>query len=98
MSEVNQTGLMESVINEHIKREFLNKPGFVLKNDTPLLESGILTSLTLIKLVLFIEQRYGITVDAEELIPDNFQTIDTICKYFRSKSSEKISGASADSK
>ena len=75
---------MESVLNDYISRELVSKPELLpLKNDTPLLETGILDSLSM--LVLFLEQHFGIVVDAEELIPEHFQTIDAICTYLRTE-------------
>jgi acyl carrier protein len=77
---------MESAISAYISREIVSKPELLpLENHTPLLESGILDSLSLLKLVLFLEQQFGVVVAPEELIPDNFGTIDTICGYLRDK-------------
>jgi acyl carrier protein len=77
---------MESVLNDYISRELVSKPELLpLKNDTPLLETGILDSLSMLKLVLFLEQHFGIVVDAEELIPEHFQTVDAICTYLRTE-------------
>ena len=73
---------MESVINDYISRELVSKPELLpLKNDTPLLETGILDSLSVLKLVLFLEQQFGIVVAPEELIPENFETVEAICTY-----------------
>lgn len=73
---------MESVINAYISRELANKPELLpLKNDTSLLESGILDSLSLLKLVLFLEEQFGVAVGAEDLVPENFETINAICAY-----------------
>lgn len=76
---------MESLINAYISRELIRKPEFQLKNDTPLLESKIIDSIALLKLVIFLEKQFGLVLDPEELIPENFKTIDVICIYVRSK-------------
>jgi len=65
----------------------MSKPESNLKNDTLLFESGILDSLSLLKLVLFLEKQFGVVVPAEELVPDNFKSVDAICVYLRSKRS-----------
>lgn len=73
---------MKSVINEYISRELVDKPELLpLKHDTPLLESGILDSLSVLKLVLFLEEQFGVVVAPEDLIPENFETVDAICAY-----------------
>jgi len=77
---------MESLINAYIIRELVSKPkSLPLKNDTLLFESGILDSLSLLKLVLFLEQQFGVKVPPEDMVPENFKSIDAICTYFRSK-------------
>jgi acyl carrier protein len=77
---------MESVINTYISRELVGKPELLpLKDDSSLLESGILDSLSVLKLVLFLEQQFGIVVAPEELIPENFETVDAICAYIRTQ-------------
>ena len=77
---------MESVINDYISRELVTKPELLpLKNDTPLLESDILDSLQILRLVLFLEEQFNISVDDFEVLPENFETVDIICAYLRSQ-------------
>ena len=77
---------MESVINDYISRELVSKPELLpLKNDTPLLETDTLDSLSVLRLVLFLEQQFSIVVAPEELIPENFETVEAICAYLRAQ-------------
>lgn len=77
---------MESVLNTYISRELVSRPVLLpLNNDTPLLESGILDSLALLRLLVFIEEKFDILVEDFELLPENFNTIDSICAYLRSR-------------
>lgn len=46
-----------------------------LKDDTPLVTSGILDSLSTVMLVTHLEERYGIQVEAHEASVDNLNTI-----------------------
>ena len=83
---------MESIINDYITRDLVNKPELLpLRNDTPLLESGILDSLALLSLLLFLEKQFAISVDNFEVIPENFCTIDAICTYVRSLQAQQAS-------
>jgi len=84
MSESSKDASMQSLIIAQIS-QMTKKPASTLKNDTLLLETGILDSLSLLKLVLFSEKQFGVSVPAEELVPDNFKTIDAMCVYLRSK-------------
>ena len=52
-----------------------------IKGSDALLESGILDSLGILDLVTFLEQEFSITIADDELVPDNFQTIDGIVAF-----------------
>ncbi len=77
---------MESIINDYITCELISNPELhPLKNDTPLLESDILDSISVLELVVFLEKQFGVIVASEDLTLENFETVDTICAYLRSK-------------
>jgi acyl carrier protein len=50
-------------------------------NERSLLEAGILDSLGVLALVSFIEGRYGIGISDDELLPENFDSIDAIATF-----------------
>jgi acyl carrier protein len=82
---------MESVIIAYISRELIRKPELLpLKNDTPLWESGILDSLSLLKLLVFLEKGFKVPLDEFELIPENFNTVHAICTYIRSWQASRV--------
>ena len=75
---------METIINDYISRELVPDAALLpLANDTSLLESGILDSLSLLRLVVFLEERFGITMGDADLLPENFDSVNTICAYLR---------------
>ena len=77
---------MEAVINDYISREFVQDATLLpLGNATSLLETGILDSLSLLRLVVFIQERFGISVDDVDLVPENFDSVDAICAYLRTR-------------
>jgi acyl carrier protein len=77
---------LEAVINEYISREFVQDPRLLpLGNATSLLETGILDSLGLLRLVVFLQERFGVALDDVDLVPENFDSIDAICAYARSR-------------
>ena len=76
---------METIINDFISRELVQDPALLpLANDTPLLESGILDSLGLLRLVVFLEEQFGITIGDADLLPEKFASVNTICATFYS--------------
>jgi acyl carrier protein len=87
---------MESVINDYISREIVQDPAVLpLSNDTSLLEGGILDSLSLLRLVVFLEERFKITVGEADLLPENFETVNSICSYLRAREPGKQGAAHA---
>lgn len=77
---------MESAINEYISSELITHPELLpLENNTPLLASGILDSLSILKLVLYLDKQFGVEVPPEDVLPENFETIDAICAYLHTR-------------
>jgi acyl carrier protein len=82
---------METVINDYVSRELVQDPALLpLANATSLLETGILDSLGLLRLVVFIQERFAITVDDVDLIPENFDSVDAISAYLRSRDGGRV--------
>jgi acyl carrier protein len=80
------TDNMEDKIRQFILTEFLprEKPEN-LHNDTPLRTSGVLDSVATLRLVTFVEEEFGIRVEAHEASVENFDTIDSIAAFVQSK-------------
>lgn len=51
-----------------------------LEPDEDLLEQGIIDSLGLMKLIAFMEKTFGIKIIDEEIVPENFQCLDSMVK------------------
>ena len=56
-----------------------------LRDDTPLRTSGILDSLATLALISFLEQQYGIEVEAHETDVDNFDRIQDMVAFVERK-------------
>lgn len=76
----------KQTVKDYILKEFLpgEKPE-QLTDSTPLITGGILDSLTTLKLVSFLEDQYGIQIEAHEADVDNLNTIDKIANLVHSK-------------
>lgn len=82
---------METVIKDFISQELVRDAALLpVEGETLLLESGILDSLSLLQLVVFLEGRFGITVGDADLLPENFASVNTICAYLRARQPEKL--------
>jgi methoxymalonate biosynthesis acyl carrier protein len=56
-----------------------------IRDDEALIEGGLLTSLQTVELVLFLDEHFGIEVDDDEFVEDNFQTVEAIARLVQSK-------------
>ena len=67
------------VIKQFIAKELLSQsdPG-TLGDQDPLIESGIIDSFGIMSLIAFVEKEFGIHLESDELVPDNFETIAAI--------------------
>jgi acyl carrier protein len=73
-------------VKEYILREFL--PGEnpdELSDSTPLITGGILDSLATLKLVQFLEETYGIQIEAHEADVEHLNTITSIASLVHAK-------------
>jgi acyl carrier protein len=78
-------------INVQVRKFILDKFPLArkqqIKDSDPLLESGVLDSLGVLDLVSFVELEFSVHVADDELVPENFQTIDRIVAFIENKSS-----------
>ncbi len=73
---------------EQIKNFILSEFVFDRKEidaNEDLLSNGILDSSGVLQLVFFMEKNYGFRVDDEEIVPDNFQSIDSLTRFIQRK-------------
>ena len=76
----------EQSINQFIQSELVSdRTEDNLSNTDNLIESGILDSLGIIKLITYLEESYSIKVTDEELSIENFETIEAISRFLRNK-------------
>ena len=50
-----------------------------------LLETGVLDSLGILDVVQFIETEFGLHIDDDELLPENFQSIQNLSEFVQKK-------------
>jgi acyl carrier protein len=85
---------LEAVINDYISRELVQDAALLpVANAMSLLETGILDSLSLLRLVLFVQERFGVVVDEVDLVPEHFASVDAICAYLRSRAEGRAAQA-----
>ena len=81
----------QEVIRDYIFKEmYFNGDEGKLEYDTPLL-GDVIDSMGLQMLLPFLETEFDLTIPDDELLPDNFETINSVCLLL-----ERIQGEERD--
>lgn len=81
-----QTDEIVQAVKTFILDEFLpGEPAENLTGDTPLISGGILDSIATLKLVMFLEERFGIALAAHEVDKQYLDTLNDIAKLLEAK-------------
>jgi acyl carrier protein len=81
---------LKSKVKDYILREFL--PGEsrdALTDSTPLISGGILDSIATLKLVSFLEESFGIALEAHDVDAEHLDTLDKIADLVKARTSAK---------
>ncbi|MBR3770982.1 MAG: acyl carrier protein [Clostridium sp.] len=73
---------IEQVIKEYLLENFLfGYEENEISEKSSLLDMGILDSTGIMEIVSFLEQKFGIKVKDEDIIPSNLESLDAISNY-----------------
>ncbi|WP_270166466.1 acyl carrier protein [Paenibacillus sp. SYP-B4298] len=74
--------LTPQMIKTMMIRERLLNEGQQVHEEDDLVRNGMIDSIGIIKLVLAVEQAYGLKVEVEDILKDDFRTVGAIVDYF----------------
>lgn len=83
-----QTTDIEHEIRSFLTEKFLFGRSDALNNDTPLL-GNVIDSQGVIELIMFVQDRFGIAVDDEEVTTDNFASLKSTVAFIEAKLRER---------
>lgn len=72
---------VEQPILDYISAVVAESGGIPVTRETPLLEAGVLDSINLVRLVQFLEERFGISIPEGDLGEELFQSPATVSAY-----------------
>lgn len=76
----------EEIIRNHIAKNILfNDKGYPYSDEASFVEEGIIDSMNVMELILFVEENFGVEVADEEIIPENFNSVRKMADYIRQK-------------
>jgi acyl carrier protein len=70
-----------SSIKNFIRTELIYDDEKDFDENTNLIERGIVDSMSLVRLISFIEENYGIQVQDEDIVPENFSSLKKISSF-----------------
>jgi acyl carrier protein len=77
--------IIEEEVRQFIATDYLLGRADGLTDGTSFLQEGILDSTGVLQLITFLEKRYGIRVEDEEVVPENLDSISCVSCYVRRK-------------
>lgn len=73
---------VKAAIRQFLSKHFRN---YDLQDNEDIFSLGFVNSLFAMKLILFVEQTYNVTIEDEDLDIDNFRTIDALSNLIQRK-------------
>ena len=77
---------VSAVLKDYIREELMNGANDDLDESENLLAAGIIDSLGILRLVSFVEEKFGIEVPDEDVTIDNFQSVKSMTDYVAAQS------------
>jgi acyl carrier protein len=66
------------ILRAYLAEQILQDPSVMIELDTPLLEWGLLNSLSTVQIIGFIRERFQVDVPHEEVVGGNFRDLGSI--------------------
>lgn len=77
---------IEDTVENFIVSELLfGNDTLKLDPEQDLIESGLLDSVAVLRLILFIEEQFGVHVEDGEVLPDNFRSVNLVKSFVQGK-------------
>jgi acyl carrier protein len=77
---------VEEMIRKYIAENILfSGNGYPYSDDASFLNEGIIDSMNVLELVMFVEEKLGVSVADQDIVPDNFDSVTRLAAYIRSK-------------
>jgi acyl carrier protein len=72
-------------VRKFVVENFLFGDGSGLEEGTSFLDSGIIDSTGILELVTYLEEAFEVTVEDDEIVPENLGSIANIASYLKRK-------------
>ena len=69
---------IEDILKKFIMEEIVSDNSMNLGSEDSLIEAGVIDSLGIMKMLAFLNERFSVSIEDQEVIPENFETIKAI--------------------
>ena len=76
---------MKEEIRAYLLEHRANPDVTRVEDGESLLDAGVIDSMSMVDLIAHLESAYGISVDEDDMIPENFDTLNAIVAYVEQK-------------
>ncbi len=73
--------ITESIREFILKNYLFTTDGSALRDDVSLMQTGVIDSTGVLELIFFLEEKFGIKVADEEMVPENLDSVTAISGF-----------------
>jgi len=82
---------MQHELRKFIQENFMfGLENIELSGDDSLIGKGLIDSSGVLELIAFLEQKYAITIEDSELVPENLDSINALTRFIETKTKTRI--------
>jgi acyl carrier protein len=82
---MNNNGINETIRSYIADNILYSNKGFPYSDDTSFLENGIIDSMNIMEIVMFVEDKFAISVADEDITPENFDSVTRLAAFIHRK-------------
>lgn len=84
---------LERELRQFLAENFiLDDEGMSLDGDESLTQAGVLDSMGVLELIMFIEERFGVSVPDQDTLPENLDSVNRITRYVTARLGAEADG------
>ncbi len=76
-----------TAIKQFLYSRRLLKASAEVADEEPLLETGVIDSLKIVEITAFMEERFSVCIDEDDLVPENFDSLLAMKEFINRKRS-----------
>ena len=76
---------VKSQVRQYVMENFLMGAGLELADDESFMKSHVIDSVGVLELIAFLESRFRIKVEDDEMVPDNLDSLNGVGRYLARK-------------